>query len=91
MEARIKITTTQGIWPAFWMLPTDEIYGGWPQSGEIDIMENIGSEPKTVHGTIHFGQPYPNNQSLGASSKLSYDPAATEIYADGFPHLRRRA
>ena len=84
MEARIKITTTQGLWPAFWMLPTDEIYGGWPQSGEIDIMENIGSEPKTVHGTIHFGQPYPDNQSLGAGTKISYDPAATEIYADGF-------
>lgn len=84
MEARIKIATTQGIWPAFWMLSTDEVYGTWPQSGEIDIMENIGSEPKTAHGTIHFGQPYPNNQSLSTSTKLSFDPASTEILADDF-------
>ena len=84
MEARIKIPTGQGLWPAFWMLSTDEVYGGWPQSGEIDIMENIGSEPATVHGTIHFGQPYPNNQSTGASTKLSFDPAATEVFADDF-------
>ena len=69
-EARIKLTVGQGIWPAFWMLPTDEVYGGWPQSGEIDIMENIGSEPSTVHGTIHYGDPYPDNQSTGASFKL---------------------
>ncbi len=69
-EARIKLTVGQGIWPAFWMMPTDEVYGGWPQSGEIDIMENIGSEPSTVHGTIHFGDPWPDNSSTGASYKL---------------------
>lgn len=70
-EARIRIPVGQGLWPAFWMLPTDEIFGGWPQSGEIDIMENIGSEPSTVHGTIHYGQPFPDNQSQGASISLS--------------------
>lgn len=56
-EARIKMTIGQGIWPAFWMMPTDDVYGGWPKSGEIDIMENLGSEPSTTHGTIHFGDP----------------------------------
>ena len=79
-EARIRMTVGQGIWPAFWMLPTDEVYGGWPQSGEIDIMENIGSEPSTVHGTIHYGDPYPNNQSSGAS----YSLADNERFTDAF-------
>ena len=53
-EARMKLPIGQGLWPAFWMLSTDEPYGSWPQSGELDIMELIGSEPSTTHGTIHF-------------------------------------
>ncbi len=78
-EARIKLVEGQGLWPAFWMLPTDEVYGGWPQSGEIDIMEMVGFEPNTVHGTIHYGDPYPNNQNQGAGFRL-----ASGIYADQF-------
>ena len=52
-EARIKIPRGQGIWPAFWMLGNDMGSVGWPNAGEIDIMENIGREPNTVYGTIH--------------------------------------
>jgi beta-glucanase (GH16 family) len=70
-EARIRLPEGQGIWPAFWMLPTDEVYGGWPRSGEIDIMEMVGHEPATVHGTIHFGEPWPNNSFTGNSYTLS--------------------
>ncbi len=55
VEARIKVPEGQGIWPAFWMMPTDSKYGGWPHSGEIDIMEMIGKDPATVYGTSHFG------------------------------------
>jgi len=55
-EARIRLPIGgHGIWPAFWMLPSEWIFGGWPASGEIDIMENIGREPYTIHGTIHYG------------------------------------
>ena len=79
-EARIKLTVGQGIWPAFWMLPTDEVHGGWPQSGEIDIMENIGSEPSTVHGTIHFGDPFPGNRSSGASFELPGGERFTDAF-----------
>ena len=43
----------QGIWPAFWMLGNDIGTNPWPNSGEIDIMENIGREPNTVYGTVH--------------------------------------
>ncbi|MBB5997021.1 glycoside hydrolase family 16 protein [Streptomonospora salina] len=52
-EARIQIPTGQGIWPAFWMLGGDFGDVGWPDSGEIDIMENIGSRPADVHGSLH--------------------------------------
>jgi beta-glucanase (GH16 family) len=52
-EARIKIPSGQGLWPAFWMLGDDIEKSGWPDCGEIDIMENIGKEPSTVHGSIH--------------------------------------
>ncbi len=52
-EAKIKIPYGQGIWPAFWMLGNDIASVNWPGCGEIDIMENIGKEPATIHGTIH--------------------------------------
>ncbi len=52
-EARIKIPQGQGMWPAFWMLGEDIPSVGWPRCGEIDIMENIGKEPGTVHGSLH--------------------------------------
>jgi beta-glucanase (GH16 family) len=70
MEARMKLPIGQGLWPAFWMLSTDEVYGGWPQSGEIDIMENKGSEPNITYGTIHYGDPYPNNKHTGGKYLL---------------------
>ncbi len=53
IEARIRIPSGQGMWPAFWMLGNDIDKAGWPACGEIDIMENIGKEPSTVHGTLH--------------------------------------
>jgi len=52
-EARIKIPAGQGMWPAFWMLGNNITSVGWPACGEIDIMENIGKEPGTVHGSLH--------------------------------------
>ena len=52
-EARLQVPRGQGIWPAFWMLGVDIDASGWPQCGEIDIMENIGREPTTIHGTLH--------------------------------------
>ncbi|MGN0243320.1 MAG: carbohydrate binding domain-containing protein [Lachnospiraceae bacterium] len=70
IEAKIKMPAGlgyEGIWPAFWMLPVDKTYGGWPLSGEIDIMEARGRQPNKVDGTIHFGQPWPNNVSDGGS------------------------
>lgn len=53
IEVRAKLPRGRGTWPAIWMLSTDWKYGGWPASGEIDIMEHVGFDPGVVHGTIH--------------------------------------
>ncbi|EME63654.1 glycoside hydrolase family 16 protein [Amycolatopsis decaplanina] len=65
-EARMKLPRGQGMWPAFWMLGADIGNVGWPNSGEIDIMENVGFEPNTVHGTIH-GPGYSGAGGIGAA------------------------
>lgn len=52
-EIRARLPHGKGTWPAIWMLPTDWKYGGWPASGEIDIMEHVGHDPGVIHGTIH--------------------------------------
>jgi beta-glucanase (GH16 family) len=69
-EARIRIPYGKGLWPAFWMLGNDIGTNGWPACGEIDIMENIGSEPSTVHGSMH-GPGYSGANALTASFTLS--------------------
>ena len=66
-DIRAKLPKDKGMWPAIWMLPTDEIYGGWPNSGEIDITELIGHEPNKVHGTLHFGDKARGHLFKGAS------------------------
>ena len=78
IEMRAKLPSGQGSWPAFWMLPTDEVYGGWPKSGEIDIVEAVnlkvanedGSVESNIHGTLHYGRDWPNNVSSGKAYAL---------------------
>ncbi|MBW8838510.1 MAG: glycoside hydrolase family 16 protein [Gemmatimonadetes bacterium] len=77
-EARIRIPRGQGLWPAFWMLGDNITTVGWPQSGEIDIMENIGREPSIVHGTMH-GPGYSGASGIGAPYTI-----ATGAFADDF-------
>ncbi|MBI9115128.1 glycoside hydrolase family 16 protein [Sanguibacter suaedae] len=67
VEARIQIPRGQGIWPAFWMLGGDFPGNSWPNSGEIDIMENVGKEPHIVHGTVH-GPGYSGGAGIGGSA-----------------------
>ncbi|RPE46239.1 beta-glucanase (GH16 family) [Streptomyces sp. Ag109_O5-1] len=76
VEARMKIPRGQGMWPAFWMLGTPV---NWPDSGEIDVMENVGFEPSTVHGTIH-GPGYSGSGGIGAAYSLPNGQA----FADAF-------
>ncbi|MGW2958455.1 ricin-type beta-trefoil lectin domain protein [Streptomyces sp. NPDC001220] len=79
VEARMKIPRGQGMWPAFWMLGNDIGQVGWPNSGEIDVMENVGFEPSTIHGTIH-GPGYSGSAGIGAGYTLPNGQA----FADGF-------
>ncbi len=82
IEARMRLPGGQGIWPAFWLLPQDEVYGTWAASGEIDIMEaiNLGaSGGNTVHGTLHYGGVWPNNVSTGSGYEVATD-ATTDFH-----------
>lgn len=67
-EARIKLPWGQGIWPAFWLLGNDIDAVGWPNCGEIDVMEYRGQEPTIIHGSLH-GPGY----SAGNAETKSYD------------------
>lgn len=70
-DIRARLPEGPGIWPAIWMLPSDNVYGGWPKSGEIDIMELVGHEPETIHGTVHYGPDWPDNEHTGGTYSLS--------------------
>lgn len=76
-EARMRLPQGQGVWPAFWMLPTESIYGIWPRSGEMDIIEMIGSNPGQAVGTVHTGMPYDYDSGY-------YDLSAGQVLADNF-------
>lgn len=52
-EIKAKLPHGTGTWPAIWMLPEENLHGGWPKNGEIDIMEHVGFDPEKVHGTVH--------------------------------------
>jgi beta-glucanase (GH16 family) len=93
-EARIRIPYGQGIWPAFWMLGANFDQVGWPKCGEIDIMENIGREPSTIHGSIHgpgYTQDIEAHYGLPGKQKFSddfhvyaleWEPDALRFYVD---------
>ena len=53
VEVRAKLPTATGTWPAIWMMPNNSEYGGWPNSGEIDIMEHVGTDVNNVHSSVH--------------------------------------
>jgi beta-glucanase (GH16 family) len=76
IEARVRVPQGAGLWPAFWSLGTDIGEVGWPQSGEIDIMEFVGREPYEVFGTIH-GPGYSGGASFGGT--YTFD---TPVYED---------
>jgi len=95
-EARIKVPSGQGLWPAFSMLGDNFSAIGWPACGEIDIMENVGSEPATIHGSMH-GPGYSGAAPLTASYKLpqgrfsdafhifavEWEPQVVRFFVDG--------
>ncbi|MCH5156623.1 MAG: family 16 glycosylhydrolase [Clostridiales bacterium] len=87
-EARMKTPTGQGMWPAFWMLPqpsttsnSNNIYGSWPASGEIDIMEARGRLLNRVDTTLHFGGAWNEHDYAGTSTILVSNTDEWHTYA----------
>ena len=99
VEARIKLSAGQGLWPAFWMLGSDIATTSWPACGELDIMENKGSQPtissSAVHGPGYSGgdalfhvQPLQSG-SLASdfhTFAVEWDSNGAKFFVDGVPH-----
>ncbi|HEV8607063.1 MAG TPA: glycoside hydrolase family 16 protein, partial [Tepidisphaeraceae bacterium] len=83
IEVRAKLPKGKGIWPAVWMMPTDNRYGNWPNSGEIDIVEVVGHEPDRVHGTLHYGDRQKRQMEKGSSFKLAKGTFADDFHVFG--------
>ncbi len=93
---RAKVPWGKGLWPALWMLPQDDVYGGWAASGEIDLMEIVGEKPHEVLSSLHFGSSFPkrslktNVYALPDASTVSdwhvysveWEPGEIRFYVD---------
>ncbi len=97
VEARIRVSTSQGLWPAFWLLGADffDKRTPWPNCGEIDVMEHVGREPNRLYSTLHapayhgaggFGQPLDLNQPAAAqfhTFAVEWDSSHMTFSVDG--------
>lgn len=95
LETKVQLPTGKGLWPAVWMLPESNEYGGWAASGELDIMESWGSKPNEIAGTIHYGENWPKNVYAGKTTQLAqpvtewhtygieWEPGEIRWYVDG--------
>lgn len=94
-EARIRIPSGRGIWPAFWLLGDDFSITGWPACGEIDIMEGIGSKASNIYGGLHGPGYFGRNASTGSYRlpagrfsdnfhvfAVEWEPAVVRFYVD---------
>lgn len=79
VEVRAKFNGGKGSWPAIWMMPANDTYGGWPQSGEIDIMEHVNNEA-VVHQTIHNAFATNASGASIATSKTAYNAKDYNLY-----------
>ncbi len=99
-EIRARLPVGPGLWPAIWMLPQTERYGAWAASGEIDLVEARGQEPRRVLGTLHFGSRWPANTHVSHEYRLpaettiadfhvyaiEWEPGEIRWYVDGHPY-----
>lgn len=102
IEMRAKLPTGGGMWPAFWMMPQSDVYGGWAASGELDIMESANGTT-SVGGALHYGGTYPANTSTSTSYSLGganfadafhvyaveWEPDTIRWYVDGVLFMTR--
>lgn len=97
-EIRAKLPIGKGTWPAIWMMPTHSVYGTWPNSGEMDILEYVGYQPGIVHGSVHsknyyfkLGNNYTNMTKIENEGdyhlySVDWTPNKVEISLDGLPY-----
>ncbi len=99
-EARLKLPSGRGLWPAFWLLGADVREAGWPACGEIDIMEYRGQEPRTIHGSLH-GPGYAGGAAITAAHAIAqggydlgfhnyaieWDEGSITWFVDGYAYL----
>ncbi len=103
IEFRAKLPAGQGLWPALWMMPTDDVYGTWAASGEIDVMEAKGHITNQVGAALHYGGEWPQNSYTGGSYvfpsgnysddfhtyALEWEPGEIRWYVDGVHYLTK--
>lgn len=95
IEVKAKLPKGKGTWPAIWMMPTDSLYGDWPKSGEIDIMEHVGFDQDRIHGTVHTEKYYWKNSNQKSAQidgdkvsdtfhtySLEWTPKVIKVYFD---------
>ncbi len=81
IEVKAQLPAGLGTWPAIWMLPTDWVYGGWPSSGEIDIMEHVGYDQDVIHITTHSEKYYFKiNTQKSATRKIENASTQYHLY-----------
>lgn len=80
VEVRARLPGGKGTWPAIWMLPTDSVYGRWPKSGEIDIMEAVGCTENKVYGTVHT-EAYNHMHNTEKYNSIRTDVGAWHTYS----------
>ncbi|NRB63285.1 MAG: glycoside hydrolase family 16 protein [Saprospiraceae bacterium] len=78
-EARIKMPTGPGLWPAFWLLGSNIDDVSWPQCGEIDVMEYRGQEPNIIHGSVH-GPGYSGGAAITKAFGFTNDRFDTDFH-----------
>jgi beta-glucanase (GH16 family) len=90
VQARMRLPGGRGMWPAFWMLGQNVDQAGWPGCGEIDVMENFGTDPAVVQGTVH-GPGYCGANGIAASCDAGLDlSAAFHVYSVAWEPARIR-
>ena len=103
IEVRAKLPKGVGTWPAIWMMPTDSVYGDWPKSGEIDIMEHVGFDQNRIHGTLHTEKYYWKNSNQKSAQivgenvsnsfhtySIEWAPKIIKIYFDNILYFTYR-
>jgi beta-glucanase (GH16 family) len=99
-EVRAKLPRGRGTWPAIWMLPSENTYGTWPASGEIDIMESVGYDPDNIFFSIHTsaynhtrgtqkssGKKIPGSTTAFHTYRVDWTPYAVRGFIDGLQYF----